>query len=234
VDLAKRTDEPSLGQELKTAAVRLLPPFVVVFGVVLLLGLLLTKVFDTSDIADADRWLTRRLAQHRTGTWNTITHYGTLLGETPTIVAVTAVLAAVFRVAYHRWRESVILVCCVTGQALIFLFTTMLVDRDRPRVPHLDDSPPTSSFPSGHTAAATACYVGAALLVAWHLRDRWAARALVALGVLLPLVVASCRMYRGMHHPTDVATSFVLGLTLLALAFRLLPLRTGTAVGAPG
>ena len=42
---------------------------------------------------------------------------------------------------------------------------------------HLDDSPPTSSFPSGHTAASTAYYLGTALIIAWHTRQRLAALA---------------------------------------------------------
>ena len=42
----------------------------------------------------------------------------------------------------------------------------MLVDRARPPVVHrLDTAPPTSSFPSGHTAAAVVLYVGLALIV---------------------------------------------------------------------
>ena len=44
----------------------------------------------------------------------------------------------------------------VTGEVLIFLAITLLVDRPRPLVKHLDVAPPTSSFPSGHTAAAVA------------------------------------------------------------------------------
>jgi membrane-associated phospholipid phosphatase len=230
VDLEKRPDEPSLGHELRTAAVRLALPFAVVFGLVVLFGLLLTKVINDTEAVRQDGWLVRWLADHRTGPLNTLTHYGTLLGETPTIVALTAVFAAVFRVAFHRWRESVLLVACVSGQALIFLFTTLLIDRNRPTVPHLDDSPPTSSFPSGHTAAATTCYLGAALLVAWHTRERWLTGLLVALGVLLPLTVASCRMYRGMHHPSDVLTSLVLGVVLLGIALTLMPLRERVAV----
>jgi membrane-associated phospholipid phosphatase len=46
-------------------------------------------------------------------------------------------------------------------------------------------------------------------------------------GLLIPIMVASCRMYRGMHYPTDTATSFLLGLSLLAIAFHALPLSGG-------
>ena len=40
---------------------------------------------------------------------NTLTHFGTLFGETPTIVGLTALTVVVFRLVFHRWRESVFL-----------------------------------------------------------------------------------------------------------------------------
>jgi membrane-associated phospholipid phosphatase len=233
VNLEKRGDEPSLGAELKTAGARLALPFLGIGVVVVLLGLLITKVLEDTALADADGWLIRQLNGARTPTGETLTHYGTLLGETPTIVGLTIVAAAAFRVVFHRWRESVLLVCCVSGQALIFLVTTILIDRERPKVPHLDDSPPTSSFPSGHTAASTAFYVGAALVIAWHTRELWFSKLIAAVGILFPLTVAFCRMYRGMHYPTDTTTSFLLGLSLLAVAFHLMPLGERSRVRTP-
>ena len=233
VSIVKPAGERSLWQELGTAARRMAIPVVLIGTVVVLLGLLVTRVLDGTDVADADSWLDRWLAGHRTSTGATLTHLGTLFGETPTIVGLTAVTAVIFRVVFHRWRESVLLVLCVTAQSLIFLVTTILIDRKRPPVPHLDDSPPTSSFPSGHTSAATAFYLGTALIVAWHTRHVWLRWLLVVLGVLVPIVVATCRMYRGMHYPTDVLTSFLLGLSLLAVATRLLPLSERDRPSAP-
>lgn len=234
----KRGDEPSLWQELRTAGARLALPFLALGIVVVLLGLLITRVLDRSDdLIETDQWLARWLEKRRTPLGEDLTHYGTLLGETPVIVGLTALTAAAFRVAYKRWRESVLLVACVTAQAMIFFFTTLLIDRDRPGVQQLDDSPPTSSFPSGHTAATTAFYAGAALIIAWHTREVWLRRLLVAVGLLIPLIMAFCRMYRGMHYLTDVTTSVLFTLTLLFLAFRLLPLgadsRTRGRVRAP-
>lgn len=228
VILTKEQSAPTLGQELKTAGARLFLPFAGVGVLVVLFGLFLTKVLDTSEVADTDVSLVGWLADHRTGTLVTVSRWGTLLGETPTIVGLTAVAALVLRLVLHRWREPLLLVVCVSGQALIFLAATLLIDRARPRVERLDDSPPTSSFPSGHTAAATAFYVGLALIIAWHTRERWLARLIVGIGLLFPLAMASCRLYRGMHYATDVGTSIVLGLTLLTLAFTLMPLDEGS------
>ena len=234
MSITKPAGERTLWQELGTAARRMALPVLLIGTVVVLLGLLVTRVLETTDVADADSWFDRWLAAHRSGTGVTLTHLGTLFGETPTIVGLTAVTAVVFRAVFHRWRESVLLVLCVSAQALIFLVTTILIDRKRPPVPHLDDSPPTSSFPSGHTAAATAFYLGTALVIAWHTRHTWLKWLLVVLGVLIPIVVATCRMYRGMHYPTDTLTSLLLGTSLLVVAAHLVPLAgdaTGTGTG---
>jgi membrane-associated phospholipid phosphatase len=234
VSITKPAGEPTAWQELRTAGKRFVPWWFAVGVVVVLLGLLITKVLETTAFADADAGLDKWLEKQRTPTGETLTHIGTLFGETPTIIALTAITVIAFRVAFHRWRESVILAVCVSGQALIFLITTMLIDRERPPVRHLDDSPPTSSFPSGHTAAATAYYLGTGLILAWHTRHLWLRWLLVIVGVLIPIVVASCRMYRGMHYPTDTATSFLLGLALLAIAFRAFPLGVDRYAGGPG
>jgi membrane-associated phospholipid phosphatase len=233
VSILKPAGERTVGQELGQVGRRAVPFFVAIGIVVVLVGLLITKVLETTGFADADARVDRWFAKHRVPTLNTLTHIGTLFGETITIVACTAVTVGIFRVVFHRWRESVILVSCVVGQALIFLVTTILIDRDRPPVPHLDDSPPTSSFPSGHTAASTAFWAGTGLIVAWHTRDRWWGRLIAVLGLLLPIVVATCRMYRGMHFPTDTTTSYLFGLALLAVAFRALPLGEGSRSPTP-
>ena len=227
MSITKPAGEGTVWQELGTAGKRFLPWWFAVGVVVVLLGLLITKVLETTAFADADAGLDKWLEKQRTPTGERLTHFGTLLGETPTIIGLTAVTVIVFRLVFHRWRESVIVAICVIGQSVIFLVTTILIDRHRPPVRHLDASPPTSSFPSGHTAAATAYYLGTALVIAWHTRHVWLRWLIVLVGVLLPITVATCRMYRGMHYPTDTATSFLLGIALLTIALHVLPLSGG-------
>ena len=62
------------------------------------------------------------------------------------------------RLFYHRWREPLFIAVTMVTELSAFLVTTLLVHRPRPAVPELDISPPTSSFPSGHTAAALALF----------------------------------------------------------------------------
>jgi undecaprenyl-diphosphatase len=85
-------------------------------------------------------------------------------------------------------------------------------------VARLDSSPPTSSFPSGHTGAATALFVASALLVAWYVQRRWVKILGITLLTVVPLLVAYGRLYRGMHHPSDVFAAFLNGLACVTIA----------------
>ena len=80
--------------------------------------------------------------------------------------------------------------------------------------------PADASFPSGHTAASVAVYAGLVLLLTSRIRHRTARVVAWALAVLLPAFVAMSRMYRGMHHPLDVAGGLVVGVAaILVLLF---------------
>jgi undecaprenyl-diphosphatase len=119
----------------------------------------------------------------------------------------------------------VLLLVALVGELWLFLATALIVKRPRPPVAHVDAAlPPTSSVPSGHTAATVALWCGLALGLA-RTHPRHPLRALSwVLAVALPVFVLSCRLYRGMHWPTDVAASVVFTLLwLLLLRAVLLP-----------
>jgi membrane-associated phospholipid phosphatase len=81
----------------------------------------------------------------------------------------------------------------------------------------MDQAPPTSSFPSGHTAAAICFYGSVAAIAVWHSRRRWLTVAAVTLCAAVPLTIGASRVYRGMHYPTDVFAGAMLGLIWLSI-----------------
>jgi membrane-associated phospholipid phosphatase len=197
---------------------RVVLPVALVLAGMITLGLVITKVAERSWPFTVEDAVNRDFAGDRTGFWNGVTWFFSMVGSTPVIIGVTVVAAIVLRWRLHRWREPLYLCAAVTAQAIVFFFATLVIDRPRPAVVHLDESPPTSSFPSGHTSAAVALYVGLAVVLT-VLARRPALKALCWLLILVPVCVALSRLYRGMHHPSDVTASFVNGaLCVLIMA----------------
>jgi membrane-associated phospholipid phosphatase len=198
--------------------------FVLVEAVLLGLGLLVTRVLAHSALHQDELTFERDVVAHRTTFWDQITRYGTLLGATETVIALTAVGCLLLAWRGHGPRLPVFLALAVAGETGLFLIASVVVHRMRPAIPHLDGAPPTSSFPSGHTAATLALALGLALGLA-RTRPTHPLRAMSwFLAVALPLFVLASRLYRGMHWPTDVAASIVFTITwLLLLRAILLP-----------
>jgi membrane-associated phospholipid phosphatase len=205
---------------------------VVIVGYLVLLalsvgaGLTLTSVLVEGPVGEWDADTTEWFVEERTPEANGLTAIGSLLAATFTVVGI-AVVAAVILWKRGHWREALFLAAGLVLEVSVFLTTTLIVDRNRPDVERLEPTPPTASFFSGHTAAAVVLYLGLAVIVTRRLRNA-AARAVVwLLGALLPLGVAVARIYRGMHHPTDVIAAIIVGLG--CLAFAVIAVRRATA-----
>ena len=184
------------------------------------LGLLLAKVASHDAVGRADAGVSRWLAARRTRDLNDVSHWTTDLSETLTITVLAVVTAAVSALAWRRWREPLLVAVAVAGEVGVFLLVTLLVDRPRPPVGHLDQAPPTSSFPSGHTAAAIVMYGTLAVLARQHARSALVRGLFTALAVLVPLAVALARVYRGMHFTSDVLAGALLGVVWLLASLR--------------
>lgn len=174
-------------------------------------GWLLSKVVHDDGIGRADSGLSRWMAGRRSGDLNDVTVVTSAIGGTLTITIMAVLTVVVAALAWRRWREPMLVAVAVAGEVGIFLVVTLLVDRERPPVGHLDEAPPTSSFPSGHTAATVALWGALAVLASERARSALVRGLFLTLAVVLPLLVASSRMYRGMHFLTDVLGGLLLG-----------------------
>jgi undecaprenyl-diphosphatase len=134
-------------------------------------------------------------------------------GDTHAILAVSLIFCPLALALWRQWRPVLFLVLAMFGELTLFLTSAAAVSRPRPAVEQLDGQMPTSSFPSGHIAATICLWSVIAIVVTARVHKPWR-WVFPVLAVLMPLGVAVSRMYRGMHHPTDV-----LGACLLAAAW---------------
>jgi diacylglycerol kinase family enzyme/membrane-associated phospholipid phosphatase len=213
----------------RATALWLLAAAVLLWLVLALIGRLLGDQWSRSALVRWDVSVERELAANRSRPWDVVTLLITFLAETITVITIGLLAFVALRLRLRRWREPLFLAVTVIGEVTIFVSTTMLVDRSRPPVGQLDAAPLTSSFPSGHTAASIALYGGLAVL-AWRLgAATWLRIAAVALAVLAPVLVAMSRLYRGMHHPSDVAGGLLLACCWLAVTSMVMLGRRATA-----
>lgn len=200
-------------------------PIAVLLGAMVAIGLLITKALLHVWPLTVEDTVNRELEDDRSTDANAVSLVFSTLASTPAVIAVTVLAALALRLTLKRWRESIFLCAAVCAQAAVFYVTTLAIDRPRPAVDHMDVSPPTSSFPSGHTSASVALYLGLAVILA-RLANRTWLRAACWLLLIVPLGVALGRMYRGMHHPSDVIASLLNGgICVLVMARAILDRR---------
>ena len=191
------------------------------------IGLFLTEVLVQGPVGRWDHAVSAWFVEQRTSTLNELTAFGSRLGDTVTVIVVASVAVVVLAIRRH-WAHIGFLVGALVIEVTTFVATAFIVERPRPDVPHLDAVPPTSSFPSGHAAAAIVLYVGLALIISSLVQSRIVRVLAWTVAVTFPVAVALSRLYRGMHHPTDVIASALAAFA--CLAFALLATRTATAV----
>jgi membrane-associated phospholipid phosphatase len=183
-------------------------------------GWVLSHVVQHDAVGQADADVSRWLAGERNGELNDATAVTTEVGGTLTVTALALLATAAAALVWRRWREPMLVAVAVAGEVAIFLVVTLLVDRQRPPVKHLDAAPPTSSFPSGHTAATVALWGALAVIASERARSALVRGIFLALAFGLPLLVASSRLYRGMHFLTDVLGGALLGVVWLGATVR--------------
>jgi membrane-associated phospholipid phosphatase len=221
--------------------VTMLAGLAVIAGVSIGLGLLVTHVLEPHwGIGAADERVNVWLAAHRTSGRTHASLIGSIVAGgvvLPIVVASVALVCAILR----KWRIAAFAVFALGVESATYRATTLVVHSHRPGVARLEHLPVNASYPSGHTAAAIAVYGGLALLLTSAFTSV-AFRVFVwTIALAMVTFVATARLYRGMHHPLDVAGGVVVGVAaLLVVVFACRTAgaaaesRSGTQAGARG
>ena len=194
----------------------------VLWGLLSLIGLLIRHVLFYGRVGVWDRQVEVWFASHRRGSLNTLTGYANALGGTFSVIGLVIFVFLIFRWRLGRWDESLVILTVMVGEVTVFLAVTFTVQRLRPAVVRLDKSPPTLSYPSGHTAAALALYGGVAVLLFFIYGRNWKTIVVAVLLYSLPILVGISRLYRGMHYPTDVLAGALGGGVWMAFVISVL------------
>ena len=226
--LTRYSDDPSappVTSALRDLFVRAVAPAAALWAAIVGIGLLIRGPLGGIPSEDD---LSKDVQKTRTPTWDSVTMVWSHIGNTEIVIGVCVLAVAFLWWRTRQWWVAVIPAIAIALQATVFVIATAVVGRARPHVAHLDPAPPTSSYPSGHVGAATALYVSFAL-VAQRIQPAPLRRVLTVLFLLVPVLVAWARLYRGMHHLSDIGVGAVNGLICALLAWAYLSRRARRA-----
>ncbi|GIM93236.1 phosphatase PAP2 family protein [Paractinoplanes toevensis] len=203
-DLAPAPAEGPLLPHPWAKGAEILVGWVLTFGLLWAFGWLVTRWNPPFDDG-VPRWL----QTFRTPGLDHLSWLWSKAGDTHAILMVSLIFCPIALALWRQWRPVLFLVLAMFGELTLFLTSAAATGRPRPGVEQMDGQMPTSSFPSGHIAATMCLWVAIAIVVLARTRHWWR-WVFVGLAVIMPMGVALSRMYRGMHHPTDVAGAALL------------------------
>ncbi|MFE5078368.1 phosphatase PAP2 family protein [Streptomyces halstedii] len=153
---------------------------------------------------------------HRGGGLNTVMTLVTNAAEIP-LILLSVLTAAALALRVRTWRPLCLV--AVTGALSVAAATVVknLTLRSRPPVVYWVVQESDYSFPSRHTTMTAALLPVLAYLLARHITSTATRIGVWAAAVLCTLLVATSRVYLGVHWATDVAGGLTLG-TCVALA----------------
>jgi membrane-associated phospholipid phosphatase len=191
--------------------------YVALVAVTIGLGLLLTHVvLPFHGIGNADERPVAWLAARRTPFLTDASLVGSMIGDY--VLVGLVVVLSVTLAALRHWRIAAFVALALIAESATYGVTVLIVHRHRPEVTRLDHLAANASYPSGHVAASVAVYGGLALLIASRVRNAALRAGCWAIAAALPLFVAFSRMYRGMHHPLDMAAGALMGTAAVMIA----------------
>jgi membrane-associated phospholipid phosphatase len=212
--LRRRTDRTTAGGLLLTVS------FAVVFATAFVVGLVFDLADSNATVAEIDESVSKWGSENASSEAVDVLKPVTDLGGTE-VLLVVLVAVGLFDFVRRRRRDVLLFLLVVgAGQLLLSNALKLVIERERPSVLQLAGAA-GSSFPSGHSTAAAACWAAVALVLTRHAGRRTRAFA-GALAAFVAVAVGASRALLGVHWVTDVVAGLALGwgwFTVVAIAF---------------
>ena len=194
--------------------------FAVVFATALLIGWILSDLDEQRGFARWDVSAAEWGRDNATDTSTRLLDIVTDLGGTMYLLVVMVALGLYVALRHDDRRPALYLAAVGVGVTLLNNGLKLIIDRDRPDIAQLAGHA-GSAFPSGHTAAAAACWAAVAMVVVRHRSWTWRwVGGVVA--VVIACAVAATRVLLGVHWVSDVIAGLAVGwawFLLVTVAF---------------
>ena len=125
----------------------ILTGWVLLFGLLYVVGMLITRYADGTVVRDFDLAVVRWLAERRTPALDDLSYLWSKAGDTHAILLVSLVFCPLLLAVWRRWRPVLFLALTMIGELTLFLATAAAVDRPRPPVEQLDGRPADLGLP---------------------------------------------------------------------------------------
>jgi membrane protein DedA with SNARE-associated domain/membrane-associated phospholipid phosphatase len=181
------------------------------------LGAVTEDVLANDEIVRVDSPISRYLIEHREPWLTTVMDAITQLGSAAVLIPVLLVLAVIAHRVRGTWRPAAFLAAALGGAAASSTLIKLIIARPRPTSGALVEAL-GYAFPSGHSTAAAAGWLAAALVAGSLTRSFPARVSLLAAALVVVALVGVSRVYLGVHAATDVLAGWALGGLWVALA----------------
>ncbi len=203
VPVARRIDRRIVGGAAMAAGLAIVAVSAVV------VGSLFETIDDGGRFARWDEAAAEWGAEHATDASTAVLRLVTHLGGSLALLVLLLVVGLVDAARHRSWAALGYVAAVGLGVLALNNFLKLVVDRDRPAIAQLAGHS-GSSFPSGHSAAAAACWAAIALVLLRRSSTPVRAAGAVA-AVLIAVAVGATRVLLGVHWLTDVVAGVTVG-----------------------
>lgn len=120
---------------------------------------------------------------------------------------------------FHKNKWIFILQSCSYAIAgIITYLSKLLAARPRPEIAIIK-IPKSFSFPSGHTLTSIVFYTMLCYLLTYNMKNR---KVIMIIGFIFALLIASSRVYLGVHYFSDIVGGFIIAIPCLLMCINII------------